>query len=67
LRRTPCSWNHSNILARLPLDNPLASTFAGSFTALTDVQEGLKLAKEAGLTPDQLRTVIKQNFAYINK
>ena len=56
-----------SILATLPLDNPLASTFAGAFTALSDVKEGLKLAKEAGLTPDQLRFIIKQNLAYIEK
>ncbi len=55
------------ILARLPLDNPLASTFAGTFTALSDVSQGLKLAKEAGLTPDQLRHIITQNIRYIDK
>lgn len=54
------------ILARLPLDNPLASTFAGTYTALSDVQQGLKLAKEAGLTPQQLRDIIEQNLAYID-
>lgn len=53
------------ILAGLPLDSPLASTFAGAFTALGDVQEALKLAKEAGLTPEELRTVIQQNLGYI--
>lgn len=55
------------ILAGLPLSNPLASTFAGTLTALGDVQEGLKLAKEAGLTPDRLREVITQNLAFIDK
>lgn len=55
------------ILASLPLDNPLASTFAGAFTALSDVQTGLKLAKEAGLTPDELREIINDNNGYIDK
>lgn len=56
-----------SILATLPLDNPLASTFAGAFTALNDVKEGLKLAKEAGLTPDELRAVIELNLKYIGQ
>ena len=55
-----------DILASLPLDNPLASTFAGAFTALGDVQQALKLAKEAGLTPDELRKIIEQNNKYID-
>lgn len=54
------------ILSKLPLDNPLASTFAGSYTALTDVKQGLKLAKEAGLTPRQLRQIIEANLRYID-
>lgn len=54
-------------LANLPLDNPLASTFAGAFTQLSAVQEALKLAKEAGLTPEELRNIIKKNIAYIDK
>lgn len=56
-----------SILAKLPLDNPLASTFAGTFTALRDVPEALKLSKEAGLTPDQLRDIIEENIGYIDK
>lgn len=56
-----------SILAELPLDNPLATTFAGAYTALGDVKEALKLAKEAGLTPDQLRDIIGRNVAYIDK
>ncbi len=54
------------VLGTLPLNNPLSSTFAGSFTALDDVKNGLKLAKEAGLTPDNLRKVIGQNIKYID-
>lgn len=56
-----------SILAGLPLDNPLASTFAGAFTQLSVVQEALKLAKEAGLTPEELRGIIKKNIKYIDK
>jgi len=56
-----------SILASLPLDNPLASTFAGNFTALPDVKEALKLAKEAGLTPEELRHTIIQNLKYLDK
>jgi DNA helicase-2/ATP-dependent DNA helicase PcrA len=55
-----------SILAGLPLDNPLASTFAGAFTKLSDVQGGLKLAKEAGMTPDELREIISENLRYID-
>ncbi len=55
-----------DILTRLPLDNPLAMKFAGQFTAINDVQKGLKLAKEAGLTPEKLAATIKLNEAYID-
>ncbi len=56
-----------SILAQLPLDNPLASTFAGSFTAMNDVKQGLRLAKEAGLSPEELHSAITSNLAYIDK
>lgn len=56
-----------NILAGLPLNNPLASTFAGAYTALSDVKQALKLAKEAGLTPDELGVIIKKNLDYIDQ
>jgi len=55
------------ILAGLPLNNPLASTFDGNFTALNDVKAALKLAKEAGLTPDELRKIIDLNLKYIDR
>ncbi len=56
-----------DILATLPLDNPLASRFAGNLTAITDVQKQINLAKEAGLTPDKLSAMINYNAAYINE
>lgn len=55
-----------DILSKLPLDNPLALRFAGSYTAVPDVMQGLKLTKEAGLTPDKLRAMIEHNVAYID-
>lgn len=55
-----------SILSELPLDNPLASVFAGSFTALPGVKDALKLAKEAGLKPDELRLIVNENLAYID-
>ncbi|MCA9330105.1 ATP-dependent helicase [Candidatus Saccharibacteria bacterium] len=55
-----------SILAKLPLDNPLALRFAGNFTAGKDVKNALKHVKEAGLTPDKLRALVKANIAYID-
>jgi DNA helicase II / ATP-dependent DNA helicase PcrA len=36
------------IVSKLPLDNPLALKFAGQFTLLNDIQNSIKLAKDAG-------------------
>lgn len=55
-----------DILSGLPLSNPLAVRFAGSFTAGNDVKRGLRLVKEAGLTPDKLRAIIQANLAYLD-
>lgn len=55
------------ILARLPLDNPLSFRFSGQYTATNDVIRGLKLAKEAGLTPDKLKALIEANLEYIEQ
>lgn len=52
-------------LGALPLDNPLALKFAGKFTAGNDVKNALRLTKEAGLTPNKLRSLIEANLAYI--
>lgn len=54
------------VLSELPLDNPLALRFAGKFTVTGDVMRSLKLAKEAGLTPDKLRLLIQSNRVYID-
>lgn len=56
-----------SILSGLPLDNPLAIKFAGNFTSANRVMNSLKLAKEAGLTPEKLKAIIEFNLAYINE
>ena len=55
------------ILSSLPLDNPLALRYSGQLTLINDVQSALKLTKEAGFTPEELRSVITQNIKYIDK
>lgn len=55
-----------DIISQLPLDNPLAQRFAGNYTALNDIQQAMKLAKEAGLTPDKLTAMLTVNEAYID-
>jgi DNA helicase II / ATP-dependent DNA helicase PcrA len=55
-----------DILGQLPLDNPLAAKFAGAYTAMNDVQQALRLAKEAGLTPSKLAAMLAVNVAYID-
>jgi DNA helicase-2/ATP-dependent DNA helicase PcrA len=55
-----------SILSDLPLANPLTLKFAGKFTAVSAVQQALKLTKEAGLTPEKLRAIIEFNLAYID-
>lgn len=56
-----------NILAGLPLSNPLSMRFAGQYTAVSDAIKALRLAKEAGLTPDKLRAIINVNLIYIDE
>ncbi|OGL31218.1 hypothetical protein A3F37_02505 [Candidatus Saccharibacteria bacterium RIFCSPHIGHO2_12_FULL_41_12] len=55
------------ILSDLPHDNPLASRFAGKFTAIPRIMQALKLTKETGLTPDKLQAIVEVNLAYIDK
>ncbi len=54
------------ILSELPLDNPLALKFAGAYTMVSDVQQALKLSKEAGLTPEKLAAMLAVNEAYLD-
>ncbi len=56
----------TDILQSLSLENPLGKRFAGKLTGLNDVQTALKLAKEAGLTPEKLSTIIAVNLQYID-
>lgn len=56
-----------SIVAGLPLDNPLALKFAGQYTLLKDIQSAINLAKDAGLTPEKLRSLIVFNLSYIDK
>jgi DNA helicase-2/ATP-dependent DNA helicase PcrA len=55
-----------DILMSLPLSHPLALKFAGSYTALSDVQQALRLVKEAGLTPEKLAAMLAVNDAYLD-
>lgn len=55
-----------DIVSKLPLDNPMAQKFAGNYTALNDIQQAMKLAKEAGLTPEKLDAMLSVNEAYID-
>jgi DNA helicase-2/ATP-dependent DNA helicase PcrA len=56
-----------SIVAQLPFENPLALKFAGQYTLLNDIQRAINLAKEAGLTPEKLKSLIEVNLAYIDK
>ncbi len=55
-----------SIVSKLHLDNPLALKFAGQYTLLNEIQNSIKLAKDAGLTPAKLRAIIKGNLAYLD-
>lgn len=55
-----------DILSNLPLDNPLAMKFSGKYTQVKPVIDAIALSKEAGLTPEKLRTILLTNIAYIN-
>ena len=55
-----------DILGQLPLNNPLAVKFAGAYTAVNDVQQALRLTKEAGLTPNKLAAMLSVNVAYLD-
>jgi DNA helicase-2/ATP-dependent DNA helicase PcrA len=56
----------TGILRTLPLDDPLALKFAGSYTQVGDIKTALRLAKEAGLTPGKLKALANANIAFID-
>lgn len=55
-----------NILDNFDYDNPLALKFAGQYTLIADIQKAIGLCKDAGLTPEKLRTLINANVKYID-
>lgn len=55
----------SEILAKLPHDNPLASKMNDRFTYLRDIQTSISELKRGGLTPDELDLVIARNNEFI--
>ncbi|HSX47414.1 MAG TPA: ATP-dependent DNA helicase [Patescibacteria group bacterium] len=57
----------SSILDELPFKSPLASKFEGRYTSLKNVKDALKLAKDAGLTPEKLQLMIETNLKYIDE
>lgn len=54
-----------DILSTLPLDNPFATKFYGTYTMANRALESIGLAKEAGLTPEKLRSITEANLAHI--
>lgn len=54
----------SEILSKLPHDNPLASTMNGQFTHLRDLQSAISDLKKSGLTPDELGMILDRNDAF---
>lgn len=56
-----------SIISSLPLDNPYATKFYGTYTMLGKAQKAIARAKEAGLTPDKLRALLHANLAYIDE
>jgi len=56
-----------SIIGSLPLDNPYAAKFYGTYTMLGKAQKAIARAKEAGLTPEKLRALLSANLAYIDE
>ena len=55
----------SDILEKLPHDNPLASRYNDSFTYLRDIQTSISELKRGGFTPDELDSILERNDAFI--
>lgn len=55
----------SDLMQKLPHDNPLASSMNGEFTYLKDVQTSISELKRGGLTSDELDNVLERNEAFI--
>lgn len=54
------------ILSELPLNHPLALKYAGQYTLISEVIDHIKLTKEAGLTPNKLKSIINLNVSYLD-
>ncbi|OYW84938.1 hypothetical protein B7Z17_03205 [Candidatus Saccharibacteria bacterium 32-49-10] len=54
----------TSILEKLPHKNPLASTMNGQFTYQSSAISAISELKRAGLTPDELRQILKKNDAF---
>lgn len=54
----------SELLAKLPHDNPLAVTMNGEFTYLSDVQRVISEMKRSSYTPDEINAILDRNDAF---
>ena len=54
----------TELLEKLPHDNPLASTMNGTYTYLKDVQRIISEMKRSGYTPDELNLILDRNEAF---
>ena len=55
------------LLSELPLSHPMALKFAGQYTLVDTVIKAIAITKEAGLTAEKLRSILKINIAYIEE
>jgi DNA helicase-2/ATP-dependent DNA helicase PcrA len=54
----------TELLQKLPHDNPLASTMNGEFTYIKDVQRIISDMKRSGYTPDEINSILDRNDAF---
>ncbi|MEO5691101.1 MAG: ATP-dependent DNA helicase [Candidatus Saccharimonadales bacterium] len=54
----------SELLQKLPHDNPLASTMNGEFTYLGDIRQTISEMKRSGYTPDEITSILDRNDAF---
>lgn len=55
----------SELLEKLPHNNPLSSKLNGRFTHLGDIKSRISELKRGGLTPDELDEILKRNDSFI--
>jgi DNA helicase II / ATP-dependent DNA helicase PcrA len=56
----------ARILKKLPHDSLLATQMNGEFTQLSNIQHSISDFKKAGLTPDDLQTLVAHNTSFLN-